>query len=405
VLSRLLLLAGLAVAVVSAAGAASAGERSGRQVAFAPAAHRNPPLLINHGWAHKPLRIISFVPSNYPNVAGLQDFGNGVAQSKWLFNFTRAYGIPNGTEAVGYRVNDMPKLKSNSTGATYQAWVWKKMLKLGIKAAPGRQTIFLLYIPCAAPQGLDGFGCVSHHPSIQPMASEPRFTNLDSMAVVLGSPSWPTDEKTMTASHELAEAATDTGSTGWYLQTAHPHQPWLDISPWVEDEGSGHVEVADMAAGSRWVEHFFSSTLPADTTYAYVRIYADRRSSLGGDPAVPASPRAYYDVSAKQDWYRVDAGKSKTVLLTGWSTKQIPAWKVTADVISWEGSKAATAHDPCKLVGKSRWSVANGGSLQLDVGAAKRSAGKWCVVQLQSAAAPTPDGDTSHPWYVGFHIT
>ncbi len=398
---RLPVLAGLAAVVVTAAGFTSAGPL---RSAFTTAPHRNPPQLGFHGWAHKPLRIISFVPSNYPNATGLQYFGNGLAQSKWNFDFTRAYGLPNGTIATGYQVNDMPKLKSNSTGATYQSYVFKKVVSLAIPARPDRQTIYLLYIPCAAPQSLDGFGCVSHHPLITPKTTEPQFGRLDSMAVVLGPPSSSTDSMTQTASHEIAEAATDRFPKGWFLEAANKDKPWLDSSPFIEDEGSGHIEVADMSQGARWNEKYVSTSPPVNTIYSYARIYANRRSKLGGDPAVPSSPEPYYNVTTKEDWPKVAAGSTKTVTVTGWSVKKIPAWTVTAFVVSWEGSKAGTASDPCAIVGKTSWKLANGGSFSLKVKAKAGKAGKWCDVKLQSQAAPTADGDVSHPWFVGFHI-
>jgi hypothetical protein len=396
---RLPVLAALAAVTITAAGAASAGPL---RPAFTTAPHRNPPQLIFHGWAHKPLRIISFVPSTYPNAAGLQYFGNGLAQSKWNFDFTRAYGLPNGTIATGYQVDDMPTLTSHSSGATFQSYVFKKVVALAIPARPDRETIYLLYIPCAAPQSLDGFGCVSHHPLITAKPTEPQFGSVDSMAVVLGSPSTSTDSKTQTASHEIAEAATDRFPKGWFLEAANKDRPWLDSSAFIEDEGSGHIEVADMSQGAIWNEKYFSSSPPVNTTYSYSRIYANRRSRLGGDPAVPSSPEPYYNVTTKDDWPKVTAGSTKTVAVTGWSVKRIPAWTVTASVISWEGGNAAP--DPCTIVGRTSWKVANGGTFSLKVKAKSGKAGKWCDVKLRSAAAPTADGDFSHPWFVGFHI-
>ena len=224
------------------------------------------------------------------------------------------------------------------------------------------------------------------------------------MAVVLGTPSSSTDSKTQTASHEIAEAATDRFPKGWFLEAADKDKPWLDSSAFIEDEGSGHIEVADMSSGARWNEKYFSTSPSVNTTYSYARIYANRRSRLGGDPAVPSSPKPYYNVSTKSDWPKVTAGSTKTVTVTGWSVKKIPAWTVTASVISWEGSKAGTAPDPCTIVGRTSWKVANGDTFRLKVKAKSGRSGKWCDVKLKSQAAPTADGDLSHPWFVGFHI-
>ena len=265
----------------------------------------------------------------------------------------------------------MPKLTSHSKAATYQTYVWKQLKRLGIGAEPDRQTIFVLYIPCKPPQALDSFGCVSHHPAIVPTASEPQFTNLDSMAVVLGDPS-----RLDRLEDAGREPRAGRGGHGHGRRLVHPRR------------------CRPARGGAR-----SSSPRPSvSTTYSYVRIYANRRSSEGGDPAVPSNPHPYYNVTSAQDWPKVTAGgAAKSVVLTGWSAKKIPAWKVTATVLSWEGGKAGTGADPCTIAGKTSWSVANGGTLTLKVKAKPGSKGKWCDVLLKSAAAPTSDSDASHP--------
>jgi hypothetical protein len=396
--TRLWMPVGLALAVVSGTAAA--------QTTFTTAPHRKPPQLVDHhGEARKPLRIISFVPADYPNVATLQYFGNAIAVSKWLRAVAGAYGFAAGTDAVGYRVTDMPKLTSHSKASTYQTWIWGKMLQLGIKPAPDKQTIFILYIPCKAPQALDGFHCTSHHPKIVPTITEPGFTNLDSMAVVTGDPSSATDSKTATASHELAEAVTDTGN-GYSIIATSKARPWAgNETAFVEDEDLGVVEAADMSSGARWQEQFFSTSPPLEATYTYQRIYANRPARRGGDPAVPASPHPYYNVTAGQNWYEVTAGDSaKSVNITGWSTKKIPPWTVTAAITTWTDSRNGSTN-PCSISGKTSWSIANNDTFALKVKARNGTKGEWCDIRLRSSAAPANNADTSHPWFVGFHIT
>jgi hypothetical protein len=377
-------------------GAAAAGPR------FETAPHRQPPLLIDHhGEAKKPVRIVTFIPKTYPDATTLQYFGNAIAASHWMQAFARAYGFPAGTLAQGYQVTDMPKLTSHSKASTYQNWIGAKMLLLGIPPMPSRQTIFILYIPCKPPQALDSFGCTSHHPGITPGA--PQFGSLDSMAVVTSPSTATIEDRTRAASHELAEGVTDRGG-GWSLAATDKDRPWLGSSAFVEDEGSGNIEAADMTQGSAYREEYVSPTPPSGFTYTYVRVYANGRSKQGGDPGVPASPEPYYNVSAAKDWFGVPAGGAATpVTLTGWSAKKIPPWKVTARVVSWTGVKTGSA-DPCSISGPTSWSVKNAGAFTLRVKARAHTKGEWCDVLLKSAAAPTADGDLSHPWFVGFHV-
>jgi hypothetical protein len=95
--------------------------------------------------------------------------------------------------------------------------------------------------------------------------------------------------------------------------------------------------------------------------------------------------------------------------VTGWSTKKLPKWHVTADMHAWEHSSSRDGATPvpafCSLA-KTTFTVGNAGTFDLKV-SAKQSAKKdtWCVVRLVSApVTPPANGDASHRWYVGFVI-
>jgi hypothetical protein len=379
---------------------------------FQTAPHMRPPQLVDTGWTPKPLRIIAFVPSNYPHPKALRSFPDAVVKSHWLAAFEQAYNVPQnlGSIAGGYVVDDMPALTSTSTATTtFNSWVAQKMDDHGIPKRPAYQTIFVLFVPCVPPQDLDGFGCTSHHPSVgNPAPNDPHFTNLDSYATVETPPADDSrdtrDALTQTASHEIAEAASNTHGSGWRLTAGDKDHPWLDASPFVEDEGSGNIEAADMTAGSRWFERF----PPKSIRYAYERIYSHAANANGDDPGVPPSPHAYYNVTLRRKWFPLHRGTPKTVKVTGWSTKRISRWAVDADVVSYTGSKGVTPKPatPCTL-SKTNWKVKNGGSFKMTVkttSAAKRDT--WCVVRLKSSRAFDVNGvgDRFHPWFVGFII-
>ncbi|MGZ4256239.1 MAG: hypothetical protein ACXVRE_00510 [Gaiellaceae bacterium] len=411
---RVLILA--LVALVSSAAAGAALE-------YKPAKHRRPPDLVDNGWKPKPLRIIAFVPSDYPRASRLAKFPQAIVHSKWLKRLEEAYSIPTNLPASGkgFVVSDLPKLpkKDTKASADFDSWVTSKLQQKGLTAHPAYQTIFILFVRCKSPQSVDGFGCVSHHPSV---GSGPLFTSLDSYAMVLSNPTASDDSTqdalTATATHELAEAATDTGPKGWRLTSADRDHPWgilianpadsqkgyFGTSPFVEDEGAGNIESADMLAGSRWFETYQS------VRYEYVRVFSKYGNDHRDDPGVPPTPHAFYNVQPKSDWYFVTHGKSKTVTVTGWSTKSLPRWNVTADMHAWEGSSgrggATKVPAYCSLA-KSTFKVGNRGTFSLKV-TAKSSAKKnnWCVVRLVSQPVKaSANGDTSHRWYVGFIIS
>lgn len=395
---------------------------AGAALQFKPARHRKPPDLTNFGWQPKPLRIIAFVPSDYPRASRLARFPQAIAHSKWLKSFERAYSIPKSPPAIGrgYIVSNMPGLPTGDTKTRddFNGWLTAQMVQKGIPARPNYQTIFILFARCNAPQSLDGFGCVSHHPVVD---DPPLFGSIDSYALSLSGAPANTDSSqngiTATATHELGEAATNTGPNGWHLPSSDKDHPWgllvpnvrdsqkgyFGTSPFVEDEGNGNIETADMLAGSRWFESY------KGVRYQYVRIYSKYANDHRDDPGVPPSPHPYYNAESKSDWYYLTHGKSKTITVTGWSTRQLPKWSVSADMHAWEGSSSrggGTPAPPYCSLGKTSFKVGNGDTFNLKV-TAKRSAKMrtWCVVRLVSQpVTASANGDANHRWYVGFII-
>ena len=427
--------ASIAVVALVVGAAAPAGSRP-HAARFKTAFHRRFPDLVNHGWTPKPLRIIAFVPAGYPHSVELADFPQAIVHSKWLRSFAGAYDIPAKPAALGYGyvVRSLPNLPQHDvkTNDLFAAWVLGQLKRHRIRSDGRYQTIVILFLACQKPQSLDGFGCASHHPRAKIAGFS---TTTDAYATVLTNIALPTspddarDKLTRTATHELAEGATDEGPNGWYLKPADKDHPWSSAlvpvsgdpdggffatSPFAVGEGASLAwEAADMMSGSQWNERYKPPGAAKAVRYSYVRIYSRRANHHGLDPGVPASPHPYYNTVTRGDWYLVDDGLRRSVTVTGWSTKPIEKWSVTAKLASWSGSSllsgAAPAPRPCRLPRKT-WKVGNDGSFQLEVAPtaaahAEINSQPWCVVKLTSAPiVASPSGDRSHHWFVGFIV-
>ena len=416
----------IAVAIVSASGATVASSHRSASL-FVPVGHRKPPDLQKYGTASpKPLRIIAFVPSGYPHHAELADWPKAIVHSMWLARLDEAYHVPTALPPIGegFVVSDMPPLPGHdaTTRSVFDTWTAEQFLTDGISPLPGYQTIVILFHHCTPPESLDGFGCTSHHPSTTAGGAGCYALSLGNPT---GTPAEQRDSLTEAASHELAEAITDT-EDGWRLTTIDKDHPWAFVSapnpndpehgllatptssPFVEDEDLGTVESADMLSGSRWFENFTPTGFSSPVRYAYVRVFSKFGNDNRDDPGVPPSPDPYFNVTTLSDWYILHLGGTKTVTIIGWSTKKIPAWTVTSKVSTWTGSMATGGSTPppapCRLVSGTPRSVANGGEFTLKVSATNKvSAGEWCLVALHSSlVTPDPNGDVSHPWFVGF---
>jgi hypothetical protein len=409
--------------VVTVCGGATVAWPHSQASAIKHVMHRKPPDLENHGWLSKPVRVIAFVPTGYPHEAELRDWPQAIVASKWLAAVEKAYRIPTSPAPIGrgFVVNDIPVLPDHDAKTTdvFNLWLAVKFAALGIAPRPNYQTVVILFDRCTPPQSLDGFGCTSHHPTYDAAR--------DSYALSLGNPTGSPDAQrdalTSTASHELAEAITDPG-TGWRLTAIDKDHPWAfvsapnptdpqhgllaspDASPWVEDEDLGTIESADESSGARWHEDFTPSGFASPVHYAYVRVFAPAANDHLDDPAVPKGPDPYFNVTTASDWYILHLGGTKKVTITGWSTGKIPPWKVTAKLTTWTDSKShgsiPGSPAPCQLDGTTSATLANADTFTLKAATTSTAnAGDWCLVRLTSEGTD-PNGDTSHPWFVGF---
>jgi hypothetical protein len=408
----------LGAALVVAAGALVA--TSPPAFAFTPAPHTQVPDLQKNNYVGKPLRLVSFVQDDgHPADPTTYDsrvlwFGKALVNSHWYAAASPAYNLGAHGTAFGRRILHMPVSNNSTTSSFMTQKVRNWMHAMGLHRNPAVRTVFLLYLPCVPGTtwvgGIGGCGTAAWHPRLSFTSPDPDFTAGDSMALVWvpqGSP--PTvDGSTVTATHEVMEAVTDTDGPGWQMHSFTPNP--FDVSPWIFNENqNGNTEVMDMAGGSRITERFANAT--HGYSYRYERVFTNHSANANHDPFVPASPLGYASVTnSTNGWVRQSsAHTTHRITLTAWSTRVVPNWTLSVSVAAWKGGTASPATVDRCAASLSRTTVNNGTSVTLTVHyTGSPTARYWCAIKVKSTTAgASPTGTTNdrfRQWLVGLRL-
>lgn len=350
-------------------------------------------------------RVVAIVPQNETAqaTAAFQDFTNKVGGSSWYATWSTAYpelgamrpsvflsgaAIPSGT------------LLQVSDGFAYVDSTLKSANDPSL-AADGA-TVYVVFLPEGVSyQGAQGApGVNGHHYTYDILG--------DGMGWVQRSATSSLLSVQAVMSHEIAEAATDTGK-GWRVETTDPKAPWKS-SVWAAWEGvsptkGGFLENGDFCEGTRSVE--------AGITYQ--RVYTNRAVKAGGDPCEPALPIPYFNVSPDAEWVQAKAGEVVDIPITGWSTAPTDDFWAVAEVAAQRTTKemyTVTLDSPQsgQLKGMTLPTLNNGvqGTLHVTV-PANVTAGSWAVFSVWTWHADakniTPPGeDRSHLGVVGVYV-
>jgi hypothetical protein len=335
-------------------------------------------------------RLVVIVPANHSLADSLFLFARQLASSAWAREVGSAYGFV-------IRPDVRPVSGPAATGAgTTLADIGKYVagvITAQPDLAPDGQTLYLVFeSPGVALAG-------------PPCAYHARYDAAGDALAVVGGCTIGTRQSLAglapAASHEIAEAASDPLSTGWYIP-ANRLQPWL-ATPWALDDGAaGTEENGDLCQTARWIEGGFT----------YQRIWSNAAAGTGGDPCIPAVDVPYYSVSSEQEWYAVTNGSAR-IVLTGWSTASIEDWAVGAatELSSIKPTLTLDASDSIAVLGARSPAVANGSTLALRVsfppGAPRFS---WAIIKVLSlrlngtSGIARPGEDLGHPWVIGVYI-
>jgi hypothetical protein len=352
--------------------------------AFVTAPHAPFPSVPDTGTGHlTKLRLVSIVTAGDPLRDALFAFGDALVKSAWLASFASEYGLdPTGTSLHV----DGPALGGNVTLDDMRAYV---VANVASTARPDGQTLYMLYLPPEATLQMGdtlNCGCAAQggaHASLEGAG--------DAIAYVQRCSASDDDSVTRTASHEVAEAMTDTGS-GYRIESSSP--AW-SASVWASAQ-PGTIEIGDLCSG----------TFVTEGQWTYQRIWSNAAAAAGGDPCVPALPTPWFDTSLDEGWVPVAAGATVSVSFTAWSTGPREDWYVYP-TIAYPPSSAFSVRlgtdEQQSLDGVVYTAVNDGAQGTLTVSVAPGTpSGSYAVVHIVSRSADHVDG--THFWPVGFRV-
>ena len=359
-----------------------------------------------------PLRVVSIVPSNIASDLRQQlfAFGDAVAQGSWLPKVGASYGITSSgkhEEIVGAAITGTSPCGGMPWDKTQATSYIENEIATHSNITHDGHTVYVLYLPSPCKVIFTDDQTPSFHSSFP---SNPLGDGWAAVQPTIASGltlAQRTDAYTVPASHEIIEAATDTGKV-WAL-VADSSLKLYQQSPWVAENGRLHVEVGDLCGGTR------IRVPEAAGSFLYTRVFANTAAS---DPCVPSLGDTYVnttpEISQTQllqpGWVTIAPTRTstKTVKFTirGWivggAQGCTPVWNISATAVK-PGSASGISPEGVSL---SQATLGNAGSATLSIVVpAGATSGKWLAVKVISTPPGTnPDRDTRHEQLYGVYI-
>lgn len=274
---------------------------------FMTAPHTPLPLVAKHsGTILQHVKLVTLTYSDYPAAsrAAVEGWGDAIVGSSWYQTVGAEYGVMSGTHAAKIQIGPAPTttLEDVAIEAKIKALVMAGTVPPPL--ATGNQFLYMIYIPSTVPLGMSLAGILGYH----------QMTTLNGIkfpfAVVLDDGN--VDDTTVTASHELIEAATDPMDPpidGYYSDPPLP-DPWNLILG----------EVGDLCNDEPF-EH--------ESGFAVQRSWSNAAAMAGQAPCVPNEHDPWMTVTAQPATMpTIPAGGTATFTLTGWSTAPQPDWQI-----------------------------------------------------------------------------
>jgi hypothetical protein len=271
------------------------GAPSATYPAFTPAIGQ----LVNNGG--DVLKTPLFVTVTWPNEANadaFEKFGDMLGESAYWQAIVGEYGVGAASSGAANHVREKTALgasidsvgldglvSKNTTDPTTSGW-----------PAPTDQTIYILYLPAGTSLDLGGgqdactVGVGGYHDSTQITTADGKTMNV-AYAIIpqCQTPNGILDESTMSASHELAEAALDPHPSigpGW-VGYDDAHLAW-DYFQQFQDENGDDCEF--------YKDSFFKNTTD-DLPFSIQRQWSNKSAAAGHAPCVPVPSGAYFNTT------------------------------------------------------------------------------------------------------------
>jgi hypothetical protein len=273
-----------------------------------------------------------------PLTSELVAFGSTVEDSTWWTTVIKGYcagatcihaGAP--ASSVVYPTAPAKSYTDSTQGgpSSLQAWL-ASALESGALPPPAAgeisNTLYLLYFPASTVISLDGeSGCEfadGYHAAMKYNGQQVPYAVISECpGAGMGTPPITTLQgTTITAAHEILEAATDPSdiSTGYYLNLDNPGTyGWNDV------EGG---EVADMC-----VDVFgFDQDEWSEGAFTVQRIWSNAQAAAGGDPCAPTTTKfVYFNAAPEKSYFVLDVGSSVTFEIDAFSVAPREDWTLT----------------------------------------------------------------------------
>lgn len=342
------------------------------------------------------MKLVTISAPGDPNAPAYAGFGSALVASRWYAAVAADYGLGSASSAGAFTGASLAGTPSLTSGEM-ENYIANAISGTPAAAADGHH-MYILYLPpgtgeatdpmCSQFGGYhqsygglgDGWGFVQH------CANPPGLSQLQWM--------------TTAGSHEIIEAATDTG-TGWAFQG--------QSDPTTTVWATLLSEVGDLCVG----------TQIAEGLYTYQRVWMNSLAAGKGDPCGPTTTKPYYNTAPPagvggRGWFPVAAGGSAALPITGFSTARIPDWVVAAQVARAVCSPSCAASDftvtvtspaMTNIAGKSYPAMNNGitGTLTVTANASVAS-GSVAEIEIVSEPIGSSGSDPYHVWPVGVYV-
>jgi hypothetical protein len=390
----------------------STGSDSGAPGETYPAFTPAMPQLVNGGGAvlKNPLIVTITWPSE-PNVDAFEKLGDEIGATPYWTSIVSEYGVGPASSGAANHIHMTTAFPATLTATQVETIVATNATN-GTWPTQTPDTLYVMYFPTGAKLDLgDGSGdaCAGgtggYHDNIQSGAHDIPY------AVVLQCSGQGLDDATVTASHEMAEASSDTlpSTTQAWGGVDDAHFAW-DLMQRFQDEDGDMCEMYD-----DYLVHV------PEMPYALQRQWSNKSAAAGHAPCVPAVAGAYFNstplgtlddlvldytsvqgpAAQNAKGLKVAVGASGTLSVGYYSDAPSDAWTLSAiemDPFADSPDPFAAAGDKMLDLSLDKTSGKNGDTATLTVKVIKASPTKGRLVLLVS----TLGGQTHYmPFLVG----